>query len=77
MKIEDSIDILKSIEQTKYVNFGVVIENGSDSFSKTKVIKIVPRYIIYNTLEDPIAIKQKYQETQIIIQSGSKIIYNF
>lgn len=39
------------------LNFGIVIENGMNEFSKTKIIKIVPRYIIYNNLDDPIIVR--------------------
>jgi hypothetical protein len=44
---------------SKVLNFGIIIENGMNQFSKTKIIKIVPRYIIFNNLDDPLIVKQK------------------
>ncbi len=41
----------------KYLNFGVIFENGTGAYSRTNIIKIVPRYIIYNALDDDIKIK--------------------
>jgi len=41
----------------KYLNFGVLFENGAGYYSRTKVIKIVPRYIIYNALDDDIVVR--------------------
>ena len=46
-------------DRSKFLNFGIKFENGQGSFSRTKIIKIVPRYIICNTLDDNIYIKQK------------------
>jgi hypothetical protein len=43
----------------KFLNFGIIFQNGSGSYSRTKIIKIVPRYIIYNALDDDILVKQK------------------
>ena len=41
----------------KYLNFGVLFENGIGHYSRTKIIKIVPRYIIFNALDEDILIR--------------------
>jgi SHR-binding domain of vacuolar-sorting associated protein 13 len=48
-------------EKEKFLNFGILFSNGDGQFSRTNIIKIVPRYIIYNSLDDEIVIKQKGQ----------------
>jgi hypothetical protein len=40
----------------KILNFGVIFENGVGHYSRTKIIKIVPRYIIINTLDDDVLV---------------------
>ena len=54
-----------------------MIENGVDNFIKTKIIKIVPRYMIYNNLDDPIIIKQKNSDQQILVGPKEKKVYHF
>jgi SHR-binding domain of vacuolar-sorting associated protein 13 len=44
-------------KRDKYLNFGVLFENGVGHYSRTKIIKIVPRYIIFNSLDDDIVIR--------------------
>jgi hypothetical protein len=45
----------------KFLNFGVLFTQGEGAYSRTQIIKIVPRYIIFNTLEEDIIVKQKEQ----------------
>ena len=49
------------------MNFGMIFQNGTGSYSRTKIIKIVPRYIIYNALDDDIVIRQKGMSKSIIV----------
>jgi hypothetical protein len=42
---------------SRFINLGIIIENGVYPYTKTKIIKIVPRYIIFNNLKEPIVIK--------------------
>jgi hypothetical protein len=62
LKKEEGIDV-----ESKVLNFGIIIENGVFPFNRTKIIKIVPRYIIFNNLKDPIVIKQRNNKAQHII----------
>lgn len=65
-------------DQDKFLNFGILFSNGQGAYSRTKIIKIVPRYIIYNTLDDDIVIKQKGQSKHIVIKADEKRkVYNF
>lgn len=62
----------------KYLNFGVLFENGVGHYSRTKIIKIVPRYIIFNALDDDILIRQKNQTKEVIVKAEDKTrVYNF
>jgi hypothetical protein len=54
----------------KFLNFGVIFDNGVGSYSRTKIIKIVPRYIIFNALEEDLSVKQMNQERQLLIKAG-------
>lgn len=64
-------------EDNKVLSFGIVIETGVFPFNRTKIIKIVPRYIIYNNLDHPIIVKQKNNTKQYLIQPQAKEIYFF
>ena len=44
---------------SKIASFGIIIENGAHPFMKTKIIKIVPRYIVFNNMNEALVIKQK------------------
>lgn len=71
--IADDIEI-----KDKFLNFGMIFENGVGSYSRTKIIKIVPRYIIYNALDDDIKIRQKNHSREIRIPSSERTqVYNF
>jgi hypothetical protein len=60
------------------LNFGVLFENGVGHYSRTKIIKIVPRYIIFNALDDDIMIRQKNQPKEVLVKSEDKTrVYNF
>jgi hypothetical protein len=62
----------------KFLNFGIIFQNGSGSYSRTKIIKIVPRYIIYNALDDDILVKQKGLSRQILVPASDRTkVYNF
>ncbi len=68
--LSGAIDLKKeelAVVDCKILNFGIIIENGVFPFNRTKIIKIVPRYIIFNNLKDPIVIKQRNNLTQHII----------
>ena len=60
---------------------GVVIENGVTPFHRTKIIKIVPRFIVINNLDIPLAFKQKGQTSEstssFLLQSGEKEVFHF
>jgi hypothetical protein len=43
---------------SKLIDFGVLIENLSDPYNKTKTVKFVPRYILVNMSNHPIIVKQ-------------------
>ena len=55
----------------------MIIENGSAPFSRTKFIKIVPRYILLNNLHEAIIFKQKNHTRQYVLEPQAKQIYNF
>ena len=62
----------------KFLNFGIIFQNGSGSYSRTKIIKIVPRYIIYNALDDDILVKQKGLSRQVLVPASDRTkVYNF
>ena len=62
----------------KFLNFGVLFENGEGSYSRTRIIKIVPRYIIYNALDEDIVVRQKNQTRETLVPASSKTkVYNF
>lgn len=56
----------------------MLFENGVGHYSRTKIIKIVPRYIIFNALDDDIMIRQKNQPKEVLIRAEEKTrVYNF
>ena len=62
---------------SKIATFGIIIENGAHPFMKTKIIKIVPRYIVFNNMNEALVIKQKNGLQQHAIMPQTKFIYNF
>lgn len=76
--VEVKIDEEEPGERCRYLNFGIKFEQGEGSFSRTKIIKIVPRYIIMNTLEEDIHVKQKGTNDLLTIKASEKLkVYNF
>jgi hypothetical protein len=62
----------------KTLNFGIIFENGVGHYSRTKIIKIVPRYIIINSLDDDILVRQKGQTKEVLIKTDEQTrVYNF
>lgn len=60
------------------MNFGIIFENGKGAYSRTKIIKIVPRYIIYNALDDDIVVRQKGKDNVMTLKAADKkMVYNF
>lgn len=61
---DDKIDYIKSIYDQ--LDFGIKIQMGSAPFSRTKIVTIVPRYIIANNLDFAFVYRQagsdKHQE---------------
>ena len=56
----------------------MLFENGLGYYSRTKIIKIVPRYIIINALDDDILIRQKSHTKELLIKCEDKMsVYNF
>lgn len=43
--------------ESKSLDFGIKIEMASAPYSRTKVVTIVPRYIIVNNLDFPIVVR--------------------
>ncbi len=52
----DKADYIKSIYKT--LDFGIKIQMGSAPFSRTKIVTIVPRFVIANNLDFPLVYRQ-------------------
>ena len=57
--------------------FGVLIESCSSGYTHTKAIKIVPRYMFYNNLDESIIVKQKNHSTYTKIMPKEKKVWYF
>ncbi len=68
---DPKIDYIKSIYNA--LDFGIKIQMATAPFSRTKVVTIVPRYILANNLNFPLVYRQADIETkhQEFVPSGS------
>ena len=87
LKRSSSTSISKNPEEANVVqqynsnnlNFGVVITTWSNPYSRTKVISIVPRYVIVNNTKQTIIVAQDHHKAanQIRIGPKDKKTYHF
>ncbi len=66
---------LKDEEQNK-LELGTHFSLCKHPYSKTKLIRFAPRYVIKNRLDLPIIIKEKNSRHQIIVKTGEDFYFN-
>ena len=74
---QNIMDRVLDPQNQKKLEIGTYISLCPHPFSKTKMIKFLPRYILKNKLDLPIVIKEFTQRHQICILPNEEVYFNF
>lgn len=76
IKLKNALANSANAQAPKRVDLGVVITDANFPLVKTKIVQIVPRFIVNNTLNTPVYLRQ-FERTEVIqIEAKSQVVFN-
>lgn len=64
---------IRSAEADREAHFGLSIEDGLGKFKLSKVVKLAPRYMVWNTLKEAVHLREAGGGESLRIEAGSQV----